>query len=64
MQRGFGPTTHATKAWKVVVLKGKLKTVEKTIETLKNTIDKCRQEARELQSKLLVSEAQLGSTDV
>lgn len=45
-------------------LKGKLKIAEKTIQSLKNTIDKCGQEAWELRSKLLVSEAQLGSNDL
>lgn len=48
----------------MVVLKDKLKIAEKTIASLKNTIDKYEQKARELQSKLSVSEAQLGLADI
>lgn len=41
----------------LVVLKDKLRTAEKTIQSLKNTVDKYGQEARELRSKLSVSKA-------
>lgn len=63
-KRGNGHNIHTKEAWEVVILKGMLKVAEKTIEGLKNTIDKSRQESRELQSKLSMNETQLGLADL
>lgn len=64
IKRTWAYNLRTEEALKAVALKGKLKIAEMTIESLKNIVNKCGQEARELLSKLLVSEAQLGSVDV
>lgn len=43
--------------WEAVVLEDKLKVIKKTIEDLKNDVNKSWQEVRMLQSKLSMNEA-------
>lgn len=64
MERTWAQKIHAKAAREAVTLKDKLRTTEKDIQSLKNTVNKCEQEARELQSKLSVNEVQLGSADL
>lgn len=47
----------------MIVLKGKLKVADKTINGLKDMADKHGQEVKMLQNKLLVSEVQLSEAN-
>lgn len=64
IERAWAHNFRAEEAREAVVLEGKLRVTEKTIESLKNTIDKSGQETKELRSKLSMNEAQLGSIDI
>lgn len=50
----------------MVSIKAKLRFTEKSIDSdsLKNSIDKCRQEIRDLRNNLLINEAYLGVAEL
>lgn len=49
--------THTKDVQEIIILKGKLKVIEKTIQNLNKTIDDYRLEAKDLHSKLPVNES-------
>lgn len=62
-ERALVQRIHTKKTREMMVLKGKLRVAERTIEGLKDEADRCGQEVHMLQSKLLVSGAQLSHVD-